>query len=98
MGWGERNQSTPIGGEGDTNQLASSGQKQHYITINEIFLLFYGTVYHLSQVNKVFTIPQLFNQHLYNIYKFKYKLSLQMDMSDGGGKRKIGGSMHMGGC
>ncbi len=44
--------------------------KEHYITINEIFFAkCSGAMYH--PFNKVFILPHPFNQHLYNIYKFK---------------------------
>lgn len=46
----------PIGGGrgwGDTHQLVSSGQNQHYITIYEIiFARMFGTMRYLSQNNK----------------------------------------------
>ncbi len=46
------------------------------ITINEIsFTKICGATKYLSQVNKVFRLPYPFNQHLYNIYKFKYIIS-----------------------
>ncbi len=53
------------------NKLFSSGQKQHYITINVKMLskcLVLCTNF-LILINKVFIIPQPFYQHLHNIYK-----------------------------
>ncbi len=62
-GVGERNHATSDGWD-DKNQLVSCGQKQHYIIINEtIFVKIVGALYHLSQINKVFILPQPFNQH-----------------------------------
>ncbi len=73
-GRGERNQtSNGEGGGGDKNQFVSSGQKENTFTINEInFGKMFSAMHHLSQINKVFILPQPFNQTFYNIYKFMY--------------------------
>ncbi len=39
------------------------------ITINEIM---FGTMHHISEINKAVILPHAFNQHFYNIYKFMY--------------------------
>ncbi len=61
-GGNERNHATSNDGS-DKNQLVSSGEKEHYITINEIIF----TKSYPSQINKAVLLSQLFNQHLYNI-------------------------------
>ncbi len=77
-GWGggsKRNLATSdVGGRksGDKIQLVSSGQKS-YVTINEIiFVKSIGTIHHLSQINKVFILPEPFNPDVYDIFEFKY--------------------------
>ncbi len=65
--------------------FASSGQIQHYITINEIILSkVVGTMCHLSQINKVFILPQPSNQHLNNIYKFGGESNHASPVGEGG--------------
>ncbi len=46
---------------GDKNQLVSSVQQHHYITINEIMLVkMFDVICPLSQINNVFVLPQPF--------------------------------------
>ncbi len=46
------------------NKLISSGQIQHYTTINEIiFAKRFGDTHHLCHINKLLIVPQQYYQH-----------------------------------
>ncbi len=53
----------------DKSHLVSNSQLQHYIAINEIFfVIFVGAKHLLSQIDKVFIVPQSFKSFFLIIF------------------------------
>ncbi len=67
-----------IGGErkqasSDRGQLSVVAKASLYYSKGDIFLVkIVGTIYHLPQINKVFILSKSFNQHFYNIFRFRW--------------------------